>query len=56
MKNVQLSADIFLSSFFQDVMLKFEMGWCFWSVLIAGSLCFLVGASISVIDLIYPHR
>jgi len=39
----------------EDVMLKFEMGWCFWSVLIAGSLCFLVGTSISVIDLIYPH-
>ena len=48
---------IYLNSFiFQDVLLKFEMGWCFWSVLIAGSLCFIVGASISIIDLIYPHR
>jgi len=41
---------------FEDVVLTFELGWCFWLILTAGSLCLLIGASISVIDLIYPHK
>ena len=40
----------------EDVVFKFELGWCYWLVLIAGSLCMLVGLSISVIDLMYPHK
>eukprot|EP00096_Caligus_rogercresseyi_P016540 TRINITY_DN923_c0_g2_i1.p1 TRINITY_DN923_c0_g2~~TRINITY_DN923_c0_g2_i1.p1 ORF type:complete len:546 (-),score=186.52 TRINITY_DN923_c0_g2_i1:259-1896(-) len=36
--------------------LEFEFGWAFWIVLIAGLLCFLVGFSISIIDLLYPHK
>ena len=40
----------------EEVVLRFEFGWCFWLILIAGLLCLLVGASISIIDLIYPHK
>jgi len=39
-----------------EVVLHFELGWCFWLVLISGSCCCLVGFSISVIDLMYPHK
>ena len=42
--------------FFSGVVLEFELGWCFWLVLTAGSLCLMLGVSISVIDLIYPHK
>ena len=41
---------------FENVTLTFELGWCFWLVLSCGSLCLLIGISISVIDLIYPHK
>ena len=41
---------------FSGVVLEFELGWCFWLVLTAGSLCLMLGVSISVIDLIYPHK
>ena len=41
---------------FENVVLTFELGWCFWLVLSCGSLCLLIGISISVIDLIYPHK
>ncbi len=40
----------------EDVVLTFEFGWCFWLILVAGLLCLMVGASISIIDLIYPHK
>lgn len=40
----------------EDVVFRFELGWCFWLVLTAGLLCFMVGSSISIIDLIYPHK
>lgn len=35
--------------------LEFHLGWCFWLVLIVGVVCFLVGAVISTIDLVWPH-
>lgn len=41
---------------FEGVTLTFELGWSFWLVLTAGGLCMLIGISISVIDLIYPHK
>jgi len=41
---------------FEGVILEFELGWCFWLVLTAGCLCLMIGVSISVIDLIYPHK
>ncbi|ODN06277.1 Dual oxidase maturation factor 1 [Orchesella cincta] len=41
---------------FEDQFLMFKFGWCFWLVMIAGSLCFLVGAIISTVDLLYPHK
>jgi dual oxidase maturation factor 1 len=40
----------------EEVMFTFELGWCFWLIIVAGSLCFLIGLSISVIDLLYPHK
>jgi dual oxidase maturation factor 1 len=40
----------------EGAVLRFELGWCFWLILVAGLLCLLVGASISIIDLIYPHK
>uniref|UniRef100_A0A0K2TDJ0 Dual oxidase maturation factor 1like [Ceratitis capitata] n=1 Tax=Lepeophtheirus salmonis TaxID=72036 RepID=A0A0K2TDJ0_LEPSM len=36
--------------------LIFEFGWCFWVILVAGFICFVVGFAISIIDLIYPHK
>merc|ERR1719357_2005311 len=45
-----------LSIPFEGVVLEFELGWCFWLVLTAGCLCLMIGVSISVIDLIYPHK
>merc|ERR1719468_292500 len=41
---------------FEGVTLEFELGWCFWLTLTAGGLCLMIGVSISVIDLIYPHK
>ena len=41
---------------FEGIVLEFELGWCFWLVLTAGGLCMMIGISISVIDLIYPHK
>merc|ERR1719219_400256 len=41
---------------FESAVLEFELGWCFWLVLTAGTLCLMLGVSISVIDLIYPHK
>lgn len=40
----------------ESVVFHFELGWSFWLVLIAGALCLLVGLSISIIDLMYPHK
>ncbi len=40
----------------EDVVFTFELGWCFWLIIVAGSLCFIVGLAISVIDLLYPHK
>ena len=36
----------------ENMVLTFEFGWCFWLVLTAGSLCLIIGVSISVIDLV----
>ena len=36
----------------EDMVLTFEFGWSFWLVLAAGSLCLIIGISISVIDLV----
>ena len=38
-----------------EVVFHFELGWCFWLVLVSGGLCLMVGSSISIIDLMYPH-
>ena len=36
----------------EEMILEFELGWCFWLVLTAGSLCLMIGLSISIIDLV----
>ena len=41
---------------FENIVLTFELGWCYWLILTSGSLCLLIGISVSVIDLIYPHK
>ncbi len=45
-----------LTIFIDGTRIDFQLGWCFWMVLIAGSLCFLFGLIISAIDLIWPHE
>ncbi|KAL1137842.1 hypothetical protein AAG570_009538 [Ranatra chinensis] len=41
---------------FEDNLLSFKFGWCFWLVIIAGSLCTIAGLIILTVDLIYPNR
>jgi dual oxidase maturation factor 1 len=36
--------------------ITFQLGWCFWLVLVAGMLCLIIGLTISIIDLVWPHR
>ncbi|KAL4715991.1 hypothetical protein ACJJTC_013291 [Scirpophaga incertulas] len=36
--------------------LLFSLGWCFWLVLISGSICVVVGLLIAALDLTWPHR
>lgn len=45
-----------LTVFIDGARLEFELGWCFYLVLIAGSFCFFIGFIISAIDLIWPHE
>lgn len=45
-----------LTIFIDGARLEFHLGWCFYMVLIAGSLCFIIGFIISAIDLIWPHE
>ncbi|XP_008484732.2 uncharacterized protein LOC103521399 [Diaphorina citri] len=42
--------------FESNKVLSFHFGWCFYLVIAAGLLCFLVGVSIAAVDLIYPHK
>lgn len=42
--------------FIEGAMIAFHLGWCFWLVLIAGSLCLFIGLIVSSIDLIWPHK
>ncbi|XP_044270590.1 dual oxidase maturation factor 1 [Tribolium madens] len=35
--------------------LHFSFGWCYWLVLIAGSICLLAGVIITVLEIIFPH-
>ncbi|CAG0900599.1 unnamed protein product [Darwinula stevensoni] len=41
---------------FEGALLTLHLGWCFWLVLIAGSICAGVGATIAIIDWIIPHK
>jgi len=40
----------------EQATLTFTLGWSYWLVLVAGCLCVLVGAAVSIIDLVYPHK
>uniref|UniRef100_T1GFW5 Uncharacterized protein n=1 Tax=Megaselia scalaris TaxID=36166 RepID=T1GFW5_MEGSC len=42
--------------FLEGGTLEFSLGWCYWLLLVAGVLCFIVGVAISVMDLVWPHR
>ncbi|KAF5282432.1 hypothetical protein FQA39_LY17547 [Lamprigera yunnana] len=33
----------------------FHLGWCFWLVFIAGSVCLFTGVIITIIEIVYPH-
>lgn len=45
-----------LTIFIEGAKIEFELGWCFYLVVIAGSLSFCIGFIISAIDLIWPHE
>lgn len=40
----------------EGALIEFGLGWCFWMVLLAGSLCLCIGLIVSAIDLIWPHK
>lgn len=39
----------------EGTMLNFQFGWCFWLVLIAGSICLTAGVVITTIEIVNPH-
>ncbi|XP_071446081.1 dual oxidase maturation factor 1-like isoform X2 [Hetaerina americana] len=41
---------------FEEGVLRFRLGWCFWAVVVAGALCIFVGVVIAAVDLVFPHR
>ncbi|XP_076360944.1 dual oxidase maturation factor 1-like isoform X2 [Tachypleus tridentatus] len=41
---------------FEGGLLKFYYGWCFWLVLVAGTVAVLIGVSVAVLDIIYPNK
>lgn len=41
---------------FEDGTLSFSFGWCYWAVLISGSIALAVGATLSIIDIIFPNK
>jgi len=41
---------------FENEVLSFHYGWSFWVVFIGGSLAVVVGAIISIIDTLFPHK
>lgn len=44
-----------LTIYLEGGKLEFHLGWCYWLLLVAGILCFVVGVLISIIDLVWPH-
>jgi len=40
----------------EQTVMTFSFGWSFYLVMVAGSLCILLGGAVSVIDLLYPHK
>lgn len=45
-----------LTIFIEGACIEFQLGWCFYLVVIAGTLCFFTGIIISSVDLIWPHE
>lgn len=41
---------------FEEKLLHFRFGWCYWLILVAGILCLIVGLIIAIMDMIYPHK
>jgi len=42
--------------FEESVFLRFSYGWCFWLAMITGILCVIVGCTVAIVDLIFPHK
>lgn len=42
--------------YIEGAMIEFELGWCFWTVLVAGAMCLFIGLIVSAIDVIWPHK
>lgn len=42
--------------YIEGAMIEFGLGWCFYMVMIAGSLCLFIGLIVSAMDLIWPHK
>ncbi|XP_076360700.1 dual oxidase maturation factor 2-like isoform X2 [Tachypleus tridentatus] len=41
---------------FEEGTLMFTYGWCFWLVLAAGSIAFFTGATVAIIDIVFPNK
>ncbi|EFX87619.1 hypothetical protein DAPPUDRAFT_42960, partial [Daphnia pulex] len=41
---------------FEDTIISFTYGWCFWLVLAAGLLVSLLGLIITLVEIAYPHK
>ncbi|XP_064105903.1 dual oxidase maturation factor 1-like [Macrobrachium nipponense] len=41
---------------FEEAIITFKLGWCFWLTLIVGSIMAISGMIVSIVDWIYPHK
>ena len=41
---------------FEDESLTFSFGWCFWLVMTAGIAAIIVGATVTILDILFPNR
>ena len=41
---------------FEGAQLRFQLGWCFWAVCLAGFLAIFIGAIYALLDTLYPNK
>jgi len=41
---------------FEDVLLTFSLGWCYWLVFTAGLMCVIAGLVICMVEVVMPHK